>query len=97
MSNEQCHVGAANQARIDANEKRIAELSKLVKEVLKRFEESHQILLDRVDLLQQESTRRLDQILKQFAGRPAWSVMLILSGLSSLCVGLIVYLITMKG
>lgn len=96
MSNEQCHVGAANKARIDANEKRVEELSQLVEEVFKRFEDSQQVLLNRVDLLQQEFTRRLDRTLERFAGRPPWSVMLILSGLCSLCVGLIVYLISIS-
>ncbi|MHC4464074.1 MAG: hypothetical protein ACYS30_21990 [Planctomycetota bacterium] len=96
MSNEQCHVGAANKARIDANEKRVAELSQLVEEVFKRLEESQRVLLGRVDLLQQEFTRRLDRTLERFANRPAWSVMLVLSGLSSLCVGLIVYLISIS-
>ena len=92
MSNDQCHIGAANKAKIDANEKRITDLSKSIDEICERFDESQQILLNRMDLLHQEFTKRIDRVLERFSSRPSWTVMLILSGLSSLCVGLIVYL-----
>ena len=96
MSNEHCHVGAANKARIDANEKRITELAKLIEEVLKHFEESQQIVLNRIDILHHEFTGRLDRVLERFANRPSWAVMQLFSGLSSLCVGLVVHLISIK-
>jgi HPt (histidine-containing phosphotransfer) domain-containing protein len=93
MSNGHCHIGAANKARIDANEKRIGELSNLIEETLRHFEEMQQELLNHVDLIRRELTSRLDQTVHRFAGRPSWAMMLALTGLTSLCVGLIVHLL----
>ncbi len=94
MSNDQCHIGAANKAKIGANEKRIMELSKSIDEMFERFEATQQVLLNRMDLMHQEFTKRIDRVLERFSSRPSWTVMLILTGLSSLCVGLIVYLVS---
>jgi hypothetical protein len=75
-----------NRVGIEANEKRLAELTKLIEEVLEHFEESQQIVISRIDLLHHEFTGRLDRVLERFANRPSWVVMLLFSGLSSLCV-----------
>ena len=91
MSNDQCHVGSANRAKIDAQEHRIAELSDTLEEMCRRWDESQQALLGRMDRLHEELTNRFDRIVERFANRPSWAVMVLLSGLSALCVGLIVY------
>ena len=96
MPNDKCPVGASNKAKIEASEKRIAELSKSVKEGFRHLEKSQQLLLEQISDLNVEFTRRLDQTLEKFSNNPSWLVMLIFSGLSSLCVGLIVYLIKVK-
>ncbi|MBN1126606.1 MAG: hypothetical protein JXA82_16485 [Sedimentisphaerales bacterium] len=97
MSNGQCHVGASNKANIEANEKRISELSKTVNEMMEKFEQSHETLLARMDKLNEEFSRKIERLSERFGNRPSWAIMLILSGLSSLCVGLIVYLIRAHG
>ena len=96
MSNTNCPVGSANKAKIEAHEKRIEELARSIEEMLKRFEKSQQLLLEQLNRLHHEFTRRFDEALEKLVNRPSWAVMLLLSGLSSLCVGLLVYLISTK-
>jgi len=93
MSNGECHIGAANKAKIEANEKRIMELSKTIDEMFERFDETQQKLLDRMDRMHDEFTRKLEKVSERFSGRPSWAIMFVLTGLSSLCVGMMVYLI----
>ena len=93
MSNGECHVGSANKAKIESAERRVVELSKTINEMFERFDESQHTMIQRMDRMYEEFTKRLDHVSERFAGRPSWAIMLMLSGLSSLCVGLVVYLI----
>ena len=97
MSNGQCHVGASNKANIESNEKRISELARTVNEMVDKFEQSHETLLARMDKLNDEFSRKIERLSERFANRPSWALMLILSGLSSMCVGLVVYIIRAHG
>lgn len=94
MTNGTCHVGAENRARIDANEKRITEISQSINEMLEKLDESQKILLGKIEKIQDEFGRRLDHVSEKFAGRPTWATMFILTAMSSVCVGLIVYVTT---
>jgi GTP-binding protein EngB required for normal cell division len=93
MSNGQCHIGAANRASIEANEKRIADISRTVSEMVEKLQQSHQALLARMDKLNDEFTRKLERLSERLANRPSWALMLLLSTLSSFCVGLVVYVL----
>lgn len=93
MGNGECHVGSANKANIEANEKRIVELSRMVSEMVEKFDYSHGSLLNRMDQMSDDFTGKFERLSDRFSKRPSWSMMFILTSLSSLCVGLIVYMI----
>lgn len=93
MTNKDCPVGAANKAKIEANEKRISELSETINKMMDNFNHSHLTLLEGMSNMEEEFDRKLERISERIGGRPSWAVMLILAGLSSLCIGLIVYMV----
>ena len=67
--------------------------TKTIDEMFERFDETQQKLLARMDRMHDEFTRKLEKVSERFSGRPSWAIMFLLTALSSLCVGMMVYLI----